>query len=71
MFVQKLFSSRFQSLALGACLALAVSPAQAQSVTAAATCKLTNTAVSKTLYEGICKVKQSQSGANTIFSITM
>lgn len=42
-----------------------------QSVTAAATCKLTNTAVSKTLYEGIFKVKQSQSGANTIFSITM
>ena len=33
MFVQKLFSSRFQSLVLGACLALAVSPVTIFSIT--------------------------------------
>jgi len=47
------------------------SSASAQNLKETATCKLTNTAESKTLYEGACKVKQSQSGNNTIFSIKM
>ena len=45
--------------------------ATAQTLRETATCKLTNTAASKTLYEGSCKVKQSMSGNNTIFSIKM
>jgi hypothetical protein len=47
------------------------SSASAQTFKETATCKLTNTAESKTLYEGSCKVKQSQSGNNTVFSVKM
>jgi hypothetical protein len=53
-------------------LALVVgSPSLAQSISEKATCKLTNTEANKTLYEGACKVTQSQSGANTIFKVKM
>jgi hypothetical protein len=45
--------------------------ASAQTVQERATCKLTNTAANKTIYEGTCKVTQSMSGANTIFSVKM
>lgn len=45
--------------------------ATAQTVKETATCKFTNTAAGKTLYEGPCKVKQSASGNNTIFSVKM
>ncbi|MCF2514061.1 hypothetical protein LVY65_03110 [Sphingomonas sp. G124] len=45
-------------------------PATAQ-VKETATCKLTNTAKGTTLFEGPCRVKQSQSGANTTFSVKM
>ncbi|MBK9986837.1 MAG: hypothetical protein IPP21_07725 [Betaproteobacteria bacterium] len=47
--------------------------AVAQTFKETATCKLTNTAASKTLYEGSCVVKQSKSeySNNTIFSIRM
>ena len=57
---------------LAASLALSLaSVATAQTFRETATCKLTNTAANKTLYEGSCKVKQSMSGNNTIFSIKM
>lgn len=36
-----------------------------------ATCRLTNTALSKNLYEGSCKVTESKSGSETIFSVRM
>lgn len=53
-------------------LAMAItSPSLAQSISEKATCKLTNTAANKTLYEGACKVTQSQSGTNTIFRVKM
>lgn len=55
-------------------VALAVSLANvatAQTLKETATCKLTNTAASKSLYEGRCRVTQSMSGKNTIFSIKM
>jgi hypothetical protein len=45
--------------------------AVAQTLKESATCKLTNTAASKSLYEGPCKVTQSMSGNNTIFSVKM
>jgi len=46
--------------------------ASAQSFTAQSTCKLTNTAANKSLYEDPCTVTQSAgSGNNTIFSIQM
>ncbi|MEY4563452.1 MAG: hypothetical protein RLZZ618_2729 [Pseudomonadota bacterium] len=47
--------------------------AVAQTYKETMTCKLTNTAASKTLYEGSCKVKQSKSeySDNTIFSVRM
>jgi hypothetical protein len=45
--------------------------ASAQTLSEHATCKFTNTAASKTLYEGPCKVTQSESGRNTIFSVKM
>jgi hypothetical protein len=45
--------------------------AGAQSFSAKATCKLTNTAAQVALYEGGCKVTQSMSGNNTIFSVKM
>jgi hypothetical protein len=50
---------------------VAASPSLAQSISEKATCKLTNTEANKTLYEGACKVTQSQSGANTIFKVKM
>ena len=57
---------------LAASLALSLaSVATAQTFRETATCKLTNTAANRTLYEGSCKVKQSMSGNNTIFSIKM
>lgn len=46
-------------------------PSLAQSISEKATCKLTNTEANKTLYEGACKVTQSQSGVNTIFKVKM
>lgn len=56
----------------GAVLAISLANiATAQTFKETATCKLTNTAASKTLYEGSCRVKQSMSGNNTIFSIKM
>jgi hypothetical protein len=56
----------------GAVLAISLANlATAQTLRETATCKLTNTAASKTLYEGSCRVKQSMSGNNTIFSIKM
>jgi hypothetical protein len=56
----------------GAVLAISLANlATAQTLKETATCKLTNTAANKTLYEGSCKVKQSMSGNNTIFSIKM
>lgn len=45
--------------------------AVAQTLKETATCKLTNTAASKTLYEGGCKVTQTMSGTRTVFSIKM
>ena len=56
------------TVALAACLATAAS---AQTFKETATCKLTNTAANKSLYEGRCKVTQSMSGSNTIFSVKM
>jgi len=55
-------------------IALAISfanVASAQTFKERATCKLTNTGANKTLYEGPCKVTQSMSGNNTIFSVKM
>ncbi len=55
-------------------IALVVSVANvatAQTFRETATCKLTNTAANKTLYEGPCRVTQSMSGNNTIFSVKM
>jgi hypothetical protein len=43
----------------------------AQTFSERATCKLTNTEANKTLYEGGCKVTQSMSGKNTVFSVKM
>ncbi|MFQ6537813.1 MULTISPECIES: hypothetical protein [Aphanothece] len=43
----------------------------AQTFRERATCKLTNTAAQVALYEGPCKVKQTMSGENTIFSVKM
>lgn len=51
--------------------ALLANVATAQTLRETATCKLTNTAANKSLYEGRCSVKQSMSGNNTIFSIKM
>jgi hypothetical protein len=55
-------------------IALAISVANgatAQTFKERATCKLTNTAANKTIYEGPCRVTQSMSGDNTIFSVKM
>jgi hypothetical protein len=56
---------------LSALLAGQAGVAVAQTFKETATCKLTNTAAAKTLYEGSCKVKQSMSGSNTVFSVKM
>jgi hypothetical protein len=45
--------------------------ALAQNFKEKATCKLTNTAANKSLYDGPCTVTQSMSGNNTIFSVKM
>jgi len=45
--------------------------ANAQNFEAKATCKLTNTQAQKVIYEGTCKVKQSMSGTNTVFTVKM
>lgn len=45
--------------------------ANAQGVTVSAACKLTNTATNTSLYDGPCKVTQSQSGASTVFDVKM
>ncbi len=58
----------FVGVALAASFAGSVS---GQTFSAKATCKLTNTAAQVALYEGSCKVTQSMSGNNTIFSIRM
>jgi hypothetical protein len=48
------------------------SVAAAQSFSASATCKLTNTRANKALYEGPCTVTESRgSGNNTVFSVKM
>lgn len=47
------------------------SPSLSQSISEKVTCKLTNTQADKTLYEGACKVTQSQSGENTVFKVKM
>jgi hypothetical protein len=65
-------SMKLLKMLVGFAVALSfASSATAQTFKETATCKLTNTAESKTLYEGTCKVTQSQSGKNTIFSIKM
>jgi hypothetical protein len=57
---------------VGVALAMSfASGASAQNLAETATCKLTNTAHSATLYEGSCTVTQSMSGSNTIFSVKM
>ncbi|MBL8438591.1 MAG: hypothetical protein JNM61_10370 [Zoogloeaceae bacterium] len=62
----------FKQMVVGVSVALVFAGgAQAQTFKETATCKLTNTEVDKTLYEGTCKVKQSMSGDNTIFSVKM
>ena len=61
--------SRF--LAVASLVASAAAPGLAQSISETATCKLTNTQANQTLYEGPCKVKQTQSGNNTVFKIKM
>lgn len=49
-----------------------IATAGAQTFRERATCKLTNIAVNKTLYEGPCTVTQSPgSGNNTVFSVKM
>ena len=49
-----------------------VGVAGAQTFRETATCKLTNTAVNKSLYEGPCTVKQSQGGGNnTVLTVQM
>ena len=59
-------------LLVGAAVAISfASSASAQSFSERATCKLTNTQANKTLYEGGCKVTQSMSGKNTVFSVKM
>lgn len=59
-------------LLVGSAVAISfASSASAQTFSERATCKLTNTEVNKTLYEGGCKVTQSMSGKNTVFSVKM
>ncbi len=63
---------RLMKVLFGVALAISfASSASAQNLKETATCKLTNTAESKTLYEGSCEVTQSMSGSNTIFSVKM
>ena len=58
-------------LAAAAALAF-VGVVDAQTFRETATCKLTNTAVDRTLYEGPCSVKQSSGSGNiTVFTIQM
>ncbi len=59
------------ALILSGVLAGQAGVAVAQSFSERATCKLTNTEANKTVYEGGCKVTQSMSGKNTIFSVKM
>lgn len=48
------------------------SAASAQTFTGSATCKLTNTAVNASLYEGPCTVQQSEGyGGSTVFAVQM
>jgi hypothetical protein len=62
----------FQKLIVGVALSIVVAAsAAAQNLSETATCKLTNTAAGKALYEGPCKVTQSMSGKNTVISIKM
>lgn len=58
---------------VGVAVAMAfASSASAQSFSARATCKLTNTAAQVALYQGPCVVTESKgSGNNTIFSVKM
>ena len=57
---------------VGAALAVSLAAGvAAQTFSEKATCKLTNTAANKSLYEGPCKVTQSKSGNNTVFSVKM
>jgi len=59
-------------LLVGSAVAISfASSASAQTFSERATCKLTNTEVNKTLYEGGCKVTQSMRGENTIFSVKL
>ena len=61
----------FLSASVAALAILFATSATAQTLKETATCKFTNTAAGKTLYDGPCTVKQSASGNNTIFSIKM
>lgn len=63
-----MLSRTLVSIALAVCFA---SSATAQTFRERATCKLTNTAADRSLYEGPCTVTQSQRGNNTIFSVKM
>ena len=65
-------SMKLMKMLFGVALVISfANSASAQNLKETATCKLTNTAESKTLYEGSCKVTQSMSGSNTIFSVKM
>lgn len=56
----------------GVALAISfASSASAQELTRTATCKLTNTEVDKTIYEGFCKVTPSMKGEDVIWSIQL
>ena len=60
-----------KTLLVAAVAASFVGIAGAQTFREAATCKLTNTAVNKSLYEGPCTVKQSASGENMVYTVHM
>jgi hypothetical protein len=65
-------STMFLKALAGIALVLSLANvAMAQTAQERATCKLTNTAVNKTIYEGTCQVTQSMNGANTIFSVKL
>lgn len=63
---------RFIKVFVGFALAIScATTANAQEAKETATCKLTNIAVLKTLYEGSCEVTQSTNGNKTTFSVKM
>lgn len=63
---------RFMKVLVGVALAISCAiNANAEDAMETATCKLTNLAVVKTLYEGSCTVTQSTNGDKTSFSVKM